>query len=317
MAALFATTRSPLGPGQYAGTLCYADGRPLPIEELPGSRALRGETIAAGEEYLLRRPDGTTISTLLSAAPVLGADGRVAGAIVVFDDITELAKLKRLREQWTSIVAHDLRQPLNVISVQTQLLDRRRSEDEQVKKATAVIAASAKRLDRMIHDLLDLARLEASKMHLERRPVDIERLVRAAADDAASVARGHRVLVSVRGELPVVSADSDRIHQILDNLLTNAFRYCDPDADVMVELEGLPDRVAVSVSNRGPGIAPELLPQLFQRFGREAAGAANRDSVGLGLYITKGLVEAHGGHIEAASTPGATTTFRFTLPATT
>jgi PAS domain S-box-containing protein len=306
---------SDLGREQYVGMLCYSDGRPVPIEQMPSSRALRGETTVAGEEYLVHRPDGTTISTLASAAPVLGAEGQVVGAIVVFDDITELAKLKRLREQWTSIVAHDLRQPLNVISMQTRLLDLRRSEDEQVKRATAVIGANARRLDRMIHDLLDLARLEASKMHLERRPIAIERLVRAAADNAATVAKGRRVLVSVRGEVPVVSADPDRIHQILDNLLTNALRHSDPDADLTVDIEGEPERVAVSITNRGPGIPPELLPRLFQRFGGEGSNVGKHDGMGLGLYITKGLVEAHGGHIEVTSTPGATTTFRFTLPA--
>jgi PAS domain S-box-containing protein len=304
------------GREQYVGVLRYANGRPVPIEQLPSCRALRGETIAAGEEYLFQRPDGTTVSTLSSAAPVFGAEGRVVGAIVVFDDITELAKLKRLREEWTSIVAHDLRQPVHVISAQSQLLDRRRSEDEQVKKATSVIGASARRLDRMIHDLLDLERLEASKLQLERRPVEIDRLVRAAAENAAAVANGHLVLVNVRGDVPAVSADPDRIDQILDNLLANALRHSDPDTDVTVDIEGEPDRVAVSVTNRGPGIAPEVLPHLFQRFGREVLKGPKRDSVGLGLYITKGLVEAHGGHIEATSTPGAITTFRFTLPAT-
>jgi signal transduction histidine kinase len=170
-------------------------------------------------------------------------------------------------------------------------------------------------MSRMIHDLLDLERLEASHMQLERRPVEMEQLVRAAADNAAAIAKGRRVLVNVRGEMPAVSADPNRICQVLDNLLTNAVRYSDADTDLTVDVDGAPDRVAVSVTNRGPGIAPELVPRLFQRFGREVFKGAKRDSVGLGLYIAKGLVEAHGGHIEATSTPGVTTTFRFTLPA--
>jgi signal transduction histidine kinase len=168
----------------------------------------------------------------------------------------------------------------------------------------------------MIQDLLELERLEASKLDLERRPLEIESLVRAAADNAAMVAKGRRVLVSVRGKVPTVSADPDRIHQVLDNLLTNAVRYGDPDTDVTVDIEGAPDGVAVSVTNRGPGIAPELMPALFKRFGRQATGTVAHESLGLGLYITKGLVEAHGGHIEVTSVPGATTAFRFTLPAT-
>jgi len=120
----------------------------------------------------------------------------------------------------------------------------------------------------------------------------------------------------VRGKVPTVSADHDRIHQVLDNLLTNAIRYGDPDTDVTVDIEGARDRVVVSVTNQGPGVAPELMPALFKRFGRQATGTVTRESLGLGLYITKGLIEAHGGTIEVASVPGATTTFRFTLPAT-
>ena len=317
-AAVRITGRQPdpdLGCRQYVGTLCYADGRPVPTEELPSSRALRGQTLAAGEEYLFQRFDGSVIFALISAAPVFGDEGRVAGGIVVFDDITELATLRRMREQWTSIVAHDLRQPVSVISMQSELLHDHKLEDEEVRKATDVIGATAQRLNRMIRDLLDLERLDASKLNLERRPLEIEPLVRAAADNAATVAKGRRVRVSVRGKVPTVSADQDRIHEVLDNLLTNAVRYGDPDTDVTVDIEGAPDAVVVSVTNRGPGIAPELMPALFKRFGRQATGTVTHESLGLGLYITKGLVEAHGGNIEVASVPGATTTFRFTLPA--
>jgi PAS domain S-box-containing protein len=318
-AAVRITGRQPdpdLGCRQYVGTLCYGDGRPVPTEELPSSRVLRGQTLTAGEEYLFQRFDGSVISALISAAPVFGADGRVAGGIVVFDDITELAMLRRMREQWTSVVAHDLRQPVSVISMQTELLHSHKPEDEEVTKVTNVISVTAKRLNRMIHDLLDLERLDASKLNLERRPLEVEPLVRAAADNAAAFDKGRRVLVSVRGKVPTVSADQDRIYQVLDNLLTNAVRYGDPDADVTVDIEGAPDGVVVSVTNRGAGIAPELMPALFKRFGRQATGTVTRESLGLGLYITKGIVEAHGGNIEVASVPGANTTFRFTLPAT-
>jgi PAS domain S-box-containing protein len=316
-AAVRMTGRQPdpdLGYRQYVGTLCYADGRAVPMEELPSSRALRGQTLMAGEEYLFQRFDGTVISSLISAAPVLGDEGRVAGAIIAFDDITELATLKRMREEWTVIVAHELRQPVNVISMQTEVLNRRKTEDQHIKKATEVIGRSARRLDRMIHDLIDLERLEASRLNLECRPLEIEPLVRAAADNA-SVGEGRRVLVTVHGEVPSVCVDQDRIHQVLDNLLTNAVRYGDADSDVMVDITGTADRVSVSVTNHGPGIAPELMPALFRRFGRQATGTVKHESLGLGLYITKGLVEAHGGTIEVTSVPGATTTFRFTLPA--
>lgn len=265
----------------------------------------------------MHRPDGSTICVLVSAAPVLDDEGRTAGAVVAFDDVTEQRKLRRLREEWTSIIAHDLRQPLNVIAVHNAQLGRR-AENDQIRKATDTIAASARRLDRMIRDLLDLSRLEASQLSIQRRPIDIEALVRAAAQRAATVAQGRRLLVSVHGALPAISADPDRVDQILDNLLSNAMRYSDPDTEVTVDVESArdPDRVVIAVTNRGPGIAPEVLPQLFQRFRRDLSNVSRRESIGLGLYITRGLVEAHGGQIQATSTPGEATTFRFTLPAT-
>jgi len=303
------------GSEQYRHQVHHADGRPVGVEELPSHRALRGQTIEAGEELLLRRPDGRDVPILVSAAPVFDDEGRVAGAVVAFDDISTMKNVERLREEWTSIVAHDLRQPLNVIATHAALLGRRRTEDEQVTKATSTIAANAKRLDRMIHDLLDLSRLEAAKLRIERRPIDVEKQVRAAADRAATVAEGHRVLVGVHGALPAVSADPDRLDQILDNLLSNALRYGDPDADVTIDVEGAPNQVDIAVTNRGGGISAEVLPHLFERFRRDASHVSQRESIGLGLYIARGLVEAHGGHIEVTSTPGKTTTFRFTLPA--
>jgi PAS domain S-box-containing protein len=301
------------GSGQYIDQLRHGSGRPMTADELPSNRALRGETIGPSEEYLLQRPDGTTACILSSAAPVFDEQGGIAGAVLAFDDITALKDLERLREEWTTIVAHDLRQPLNAITMHASLLGRR-LEDARAKKTTEAIAANARRLDRMIHDLLDLSRLEAARLQIEPRPIDIESIVRTAADRTTALAEGRRVAVSLHGEMPALCADPDRVDQILDNLLSNAIRYGEPGTDVTVEVGGNPDGVVVSVTNRGPGIEPEILPELFQRFHRDEAHAGKRESVGLGLYITKGLVEAHGGHIDVTSTPGETTTFRFTLP---
>jgi signal transduction histidine kinase len=167
----------------------------------------------------------------------------------------------------------------------------------------------------MVRDLLDVASIECGKLHVEPRAVDVESHVRAAADRAAAAAPDRHVLVDAHGTMPSSRADPDRLDQILDNLLANAVRYGDAGSDVTVTLDSAPDGVAVAVTNRGPGIAAERLPELFQPFRREVSAAGVRESVGLGLFITKGLVEAQGGHIDVTSTPGAETTFRFVLPA--
>jgi len=295
--------------------LFYPDGRPVPLEDRPVRRALRGETTVESEEFLVCRPDGSKVPILGNAAPVLDSDGRLVGAVAAFDDISAIKQVERRREQWTAVVAHELRQPLCAIVTSVGRLASFRGNEERVRRATDIIARSARRLDRIVRDLLDVASIECGKLHVEARPLDVEGHVRAATERAAAAAPDRRVLVDTHGTLPTCRADPDRLDQILDNLLSNALRYGDAGSDVTVTIDRAPDGIAVAVTNRGPGIAAELLSQLFQPFRREPSAAGVRESVGLGLYITKGLVEAHGGHIEATSTPGAETTFRFVLPA--
>jgi signal transduction histidine kinase len=152
-------------------------------------------------------------------------------------------------------------------------------------------------------------------MMLDCHQGDLVALVRAVVERTAALTQGHPVRVDVAGEIPPLELDPERIEQILDNLLSNAAKYSYPTTEIVVEIERCGAAVEVSVTNQGDGIAPEELPRLFRRFYRTVEARAGQVAgVGLGLYITKGLVEAHGGRIWAESTPGQTTTFRFTLP---
>jgi PAS domain S-box-containing protein len=301
------------GTEQFVGRLRTAEGKPVPPEGMPSRRALSGETVV-GEEYTCCAQDHEAMPILVSAAPVRDDDERIIGAVVAFEDLSAVKRLERLREEWTSIVAHDLRQPLNVISMYATLLRRRAMEPAE---AVEIIETAARRLERMIRDLLDFSRLEASHVDLSRRPVDVERLVRRAAERAQALAGPERpVVVSVPADpaAPLVPLDPDRFDQILDNLLGNAMRYGDGGTEVRVALAYGADDVRIEVANRGPGIPIERVPDLFQRFRRNPSHVSTRDSIGLGLYITKGLVDAHGGTIEVESTPGEWTRFRVSLP---
>lgn len=295
--------------------LHYPDGRPVPQEERPLFRILRGETVAESEEFLLRRPDGSTLPVLGSAAPVLDEKGQITGAVMAFDDITAAKRVEQRWKEWTAVVAHELRQPLGAIVTSVGLLMGPSGDEQRLRRAGHAIIRNARRLDRMIQDLLDVSRIESGHLDVHTRGTDLEGHVRAAADRIAARAPDRHVLVQMHGTLPAMCADPDRLDQILDNLLSNALRYGDPGTDVTIDVDRAPDGVAVAVTNRGPGIAAEQMTHLFQPFGRDACAARLQESIGLGLYITKGLVEAQGGHIEASSTPGAETTFRFVLPA--
>lgn len=300
------------GMAQYLGCVFDKEGGPLDIDDAPGNRALRGES-TSGEELLIRRPDGSMVPVLVSAGPIRDERGRVIGAVAIHDDMTRVKELERLRQEWTSMVAHDLRQPVTIIHGYAGLLAR--SDDAAVRTRAAHIFASAQRLSRMIDDLLDVSRLEARRLPLSRAPSDLVSLIKAAVERASAETLGHRVEVEVKGALTLVDIDPGRVEQVLGNLLSNAAKYGAPGADIQVFLEPYDGAVRVSVVNRGPGISTEDLARLFERFQRGAAAGTKVVGVGLGLCISKGLVEAHGGRMWAESTPGERTSFHFTLPA--
>lgn len=292
-------------------------GERLPAVELPGVRALRGGERTTGLELVLRRRDGTLVPVLVSAAPVRGAGGEIMGATMVVQDISPLKDLERLREEWAAVIAHDLRQPVNIIALSSDLLSQTCGECVAVRslKTLERIRVSTRRLKEMINDLLDTSLIEARRLTVDRRAVDLPALVEEIIERMAGVTSGHDVRVTRRGELAPVWADTGRIEQVLGNLLSNAVKYGEPEAEIQVDLEGRAGEVEVTVTNRGQGIPPDELGRLFSRFarGRERR-APGTVGLGLGLYICKGLVEAHGGRIWVESTPGATTRFHFTLP---
>lgn len=295
----------------------YPDGRPVPVEELPINRVLRGESFSGLEVVYVRR-DGRRYYLRFGGSAVRDEAGRVALAVTVYHDVTEIRALERQREEFVSVVAHDLRSPLTIIRGYASLLSRltpHQHDCEQERKAVGAIDASARQLDRMVADLLDASRIEARRLTLVREEIDLPSFVRGVVERSAKLTEGHPVRVEVSGPVPAVRADPTRLGQILANLLSNAAKYSYPETEILVELEPRPGEVVVAVTNRGSGIPEEDRAQLFERFHRTRAAVAERvPGLGLGLYITKGLVEAHGGRIRVESEVGRYTTFRFTLP---
>jgi PAS domain S-box-containing protein len=294
---------------EYAALVRTPDGRPLGLSEMPSQRAMRGE-IVSPVELLLCRPDGRQVACLVNAAALVDAQGEVQGAVVVFEDITPQKELERLRTEWSSIVAHDLRQPLNAIAVHAQLIA---TGAPALEAPLRRISQAVVRLNRMVQDLLDLSQLEARRLALAEENVDLVSLVARSVDVVVPQVTGRPFELRVYGEAPFATVDPDRIAQVLENLLSNAIKYGACGTPIVVEIDTTGLDVAVSVTNEGPGIDPNELPHLFNRFYR-AEGGTRVKGVGLGLYIARELIEAHGGHIAAESTPGEKTTFRFTLP---
>lgn len=289
------------------------NGNMLDRPEHPVWRALEyGEGVTGMEAEL--REDGARIPVLVNAAPIRHPDGAFAGAVAVFQDITPLKKLERMREEWNAVIAHDLRQPVNVIQLSATLLERRLEQGRERQTAARIIAA-ARNLDVMISDLLDLSRIEANRLDLRRKPVDIIDLVRELVERSMAMEPEHPIRLEANGVRSELSLDPARIEQVLGNLLSNAVKYGEPTSEVVVAVEGRHSEVEVAVTNRGPGIPVDELPRLFTRFYRaRAARGGSVRGIGLGLYLCKGLIEAHGGVIRVDSVPGEATTFSFTLP---
>jgi PAS domain S-box-containing protein len=321
--ALFGRPLSPeKGREQIADTARTAEGTAIPFADLPSARIFRGET-PVRQELLVVRSDGSSVPVVENAAAVHAADGSIAGAVVIFQDISALKELERLRNEWTSIIAHDLRQPINVITGYASALaseiapqgGRRRSRMARIRPWADRILASSHHLNRMVADLLEYSRIETRRLTVERQTVDAAALIRDAVGRASDTTGGHAVNVQIRGDAPSVEADPDRIDQVIFNLLSNAAKYGEPNSPIDVEVEPDTADVRVTVANRGPAIPPTELKSIFNRFARTSTGSSRRPSgLGLGLYICRGIVEAHGGRIWAESPPGGITYFRFTLP---
>jgi signal transduction histidine kinase len=233
---------------------------------------------------------------------------------------TMAGELQRREEQRSDIVravSHDLRNPLAAVQGQAQLLLRqleRSGHDGRERASAQAINTSAQRMNALIQDLVDSVRSEAGELRLERQPVDLRPFVDGLLDRQATALDVGRVRVEAPQELPPVSADPNRLERILVNLLSNALKYSAPETEVTVRLRQEGAEVITSVQDRGHGIAPEELPRIFQRYYRAGEGRERRQGIGLGLYITKRLVEAHGGRIWAESTLGEGSTFSFSLP---
>ncbi|HEX9049407.1 MAG TPA: MASE3 domain-containing protein [Anaeromyxobacter sp.] len=222
--------------------------------------------------------------------------------------IHQLRNTTEQREDLLRAVSHDLRNPLQVVVLQAQRLQR--LADDRSRRPAGTILAASRRMDRMLRDLSDAARTEGSGIELAARPVPLRAFVAELLELSDGAVEAGRVDNAIPQDLPPVLADPDRLDRILANLVGNALKY----SKDRVLIDARPDaaRVHVTVSDRGPGISAEDLPRIFDRFYRGQRHEG--EGLGLGLFIVRMLVEAHGGRIWAESRAGEGSTFTFSLP---
>jgi len=269
----------------------------------------------ASRELTFQMPTERTFAVTATAL-----SGR-AGLVVVFHDITRLKRLENLRQEFVANVSHELRTPLSIIKgyVET-LLDDPPPDAATAKQFLETVQRHARRLEALIADLLTISELESQQTRLQLAPVSLAKIAQAAVQELALRAREKHTTVAVEipADLPAVTADAQRLHQVLVNLLDNAIKYTPAGSRVAVSAQTTGGAVEVCVADNGPGIAAEDLPRIFERFYRvDKARSRELGGTGLGLSIVKHIVQTHGGRVWAESEVGRGSQFYFTLPAVT
>lgn len=279
--------------------------RSKPAREVVGSALRDGGGEASGELEL----DGRTLLITARSLPA-------GGAILVLHELTETRRLEAVRRDFVANVSHELRTPLTSISGYTETLLTDPPDSETSRRFLETIQANARRMQRLVDDLLDLSRLEAGRWQPDVAVVDATGLAqeiwRSLADrrDARSIA-----FVAMAEPTATLRADPDALRHILTNLLDNSLRHTPAGGRITVAIRTEADGIALDVTDTGRGIGRDHLPRIFERFYRaDAARAREEGGTGLGLAIVKHMVEGHGGHVSAESEPGQGTTITCWFP---
>ena len=273
--------------------------------------ALRGQEVDSREIALTRDPGRTFVAR---AAPVSRGGG--GGAVLVLHEITDLRRADQIRRDFVANVSHELRTPLTAIRGYVEALLDDRSDSEDTNKFLEIIARHSERMERLVSDLLRLARLDARQEGLDLASCDLQQLFNTVIADVAQTAetKHQQITTAVDGAGSRVTADPAKLHDVLRNLVENAVHYSPDHAAIRLEATHQNGAVRISVSDSGPGIPPEDLSRVFERFYRVDKSRARPGGTGLGLAIVKHLVELHGGQAVAENRPEGGARFVITLP---
>ena len=239
-----------------------------------------------------------------------GSESNVVG--ILFTNITERKHTERLQQDFVAMASHDLSGPVTVLRARAQLMQRRQAYDDA---SITIIIEQTQRMERLIDDLRELVRLETGNLELLRKPVSLHALAQEAMDRVRLQAPDHDLNLVSQAPLEETWVDADRMAQVLDNLLGNAVKYSPPGGTVTLTVTQAADLAQISVADQGRGIDPDAIPHVFDRFYRAGSRTVS-SGLGLGLYIARMLVAAHGGQIWVESTPDVGSTFFVTIPIT-
>jgi len=272
----------------------------------------------ARDDLILTTQTGKKINIALYTSPIADATGNIIGGIAVIRDITHEKEMERMKYEFVSIATHELATPVAAISGHlSMVLDEKMGRvDKKAKKLLTNAYEGSKRLAKLVKDLLNVSKIEEGKMAMDIKPIDICDLIESIVLELEPLARNAKLYLKFQKtkKIPKVMADSERIREVLVNLINNAFKFTEKGG-VTIDCEVGKEYVTISVSDTGIGIDKEHIPYLFQKFHQVDTSATRRaQGTGLGLYISKSIVELHGGKIWVESKVGKGSKFSFTLP---
>jgi signal transduction histidine kinase len=302
--------------------------------------ALTGVTVMNQELIAGEAGESVPLTLSISAAPLHDASqtqSQPIGVVAVLNDVTANKQIEKLKDEFVSVVSHELRSPLTAIKGYTQHLMRRierrlrKTQQEQQSSAISamdlpesydlrslgIIQSQANHLERLVNDLLDLSQVQWGKLHLQYSSFYLADVLAESIRSAQASAEQHTIYLDIAVQNTKIVADKMRMSQVIGNILDNAIKYSPQGGLVTVKLEEREGDYLVSITDQGIGISQEYLDQIFERFYRVRNTASRQYSgIGLGLYVTKAIVEEHGGHIWVTNNKGLGCTFSFTVPVT-
>lgn len=298
---------------------------------------LAGNTVLNQELNAGISGDTIPLTLNISAAPLNEAESmpvRAVGVVAVLNDVTSSKQIEKLKDEFVSVVSHELRTPLTAIKGYTQhlmrRLDRRLREKRQAAgsenlqkeppesydlRSLQIVQSQSEQLERLVNDLLDLSRVQWGEMNLQYTSFYLADVLTERVQLAQVSAEEHTITLDIQTQDNRVVADKLRVSQVIGNILDNAIRFSPQGRQVTVELKEQNNEYLVTITDQGIGVSPEYIDHIFERFYRVRNTASRQYSgIGLGLYVARAIVEAHGGRIWVSSNEGLGSTFSFTLP---
>lgn len=337
---LFSQLQIDLSPEQSLSLRKLATSSEIPwLAELADliDYTLEGNTVLNRELNAGVSGDAIPLTLNISAAPLSEAGpgyARPVGVVAVLNDITSSKQIEKLKDEFVSVVSHELRTPLTAIKGYTQhllrRLERRLRERRQAESAESlqreapesydlrslqIIQSQSEQLERLVNDLLDLSRAQWGEMNLQYTSFYLADVLTERVQLAQVSAEEHTITLDVQAQDSRIVADKLRVSQVIGNILDNAIRFSPQGRQVTVELKEQNNEYLVSITDQGIGVSPEYINHIFERFYRVRNTASRQYSgIGLGLFVARAIVEAHGGRIWVTSNEGLGSTFSFTLP---